>query len=698
MSITLKKDVWKVKDPSTGNYRGAAILSTTLPEDAAQIIEDTEDLLDIEQARATGIIEDTEEQMDAIVADIDDQLNNTTDGIIPVAQGIVNTLQTQQTALITAIDSALQGGTDDTLTQADWAADAKAVGDALKADLAAEYVDTGKAYAVGDYCLHNNALYRCTTAIGSAGEAWTAGHWAQVPVGDELVDLRSAISDVEEIVRGETERYTKLSVTDHVTVSDTHEITFEQGDVLNFLVDYEDSANVSNNRYSILVYNGTTFITEIRQTLGTVLTWKATSNVTKITFYIQLISAVTTPYKMSSFVNVSDGLVEEVKLIKEDIQDIFPITNLIDTNDPDYEENKAVKSSTGETTSSVYFDATGFIKLKPNTKYYIGGLYLTDFFAFFNNDKSAVITAPTMHVVPSLIYSESNYHGWFETGNDVCYFRGSINKNYLSSAYLSEYYDEYRVRTQDCVVVSPSFNNLVNDYMGKNVLIIGDSISTGSSSARLNSNMPSYASYEKWVDDLINIGYLPSETTYNCSQHATGFVAKAGSASWIDHSDFLNRIKYFENQGTWTPSEIDIVIIFGGINDQGTNIPIGADETDGTVYFTPAVKDLFDYLLNNYTQARICVFLPTLANRDGGSDTVAKVHQYTDVIKEEAKNRALPLLDLTDGSGFYPFNTAFKNTWTYKVNGTTPDGLHPNQDYQELYLAPMIKHFLDGMM
>ena len=35
MSITLKKDQWKVKDPSTGTYRGSAIFSTTLPEDAA---------------------------------------------------------------------------------------------------------------------------------------------------------------------------------------------------------------------------------------------------------------------------------------------------------------------------------------------------------------------------------------------------------------------------------------------------------------------------------------------------------------------------------------------------------------------------------------------------------------------------------------------------------------------------------------
>ena len=35
MPLTLKKDAWNVRDPASGSYRGAAILSTTLPEDAA---------------------------------------------------------------------------------------------------------------------------------------------------------------------------------------------------------------------------------------------------------------------------------------------------------------------------------------------------------------------------------------------------------------------------------------------------------------------------------------------------------------------------------------------------------------------------------------------------------------------------------------------------------------------------------------
>lgn len=48
---------------------------------------------------------------------------------------------------------------------------------------------TSSAYAVGAYCIYQGNLYRCTTAIGSGGEAWTAGHWSQVSVGEEITSL-----------------------------------------------------------------------------------------------------------------------------------------------------------------------------------------------------------------------------------------------------------------------------------------------------------------------------------------------------------------------------------------------------------------------------------------------------------------------------------------------------------------------------
>lgn len=66
----------------------------------------------------------------------------------------------------------------------------------LQGSMAAAY-STSATYAVGDYCIYDGQLYRCTTAITTA-EAWTSGHWSAVALGDDTRDLRSAINSHEE--------------------------------------------------------------------------------------------------------------------------------------------------------------------------------------------------------------------------------------------------------------------------------------------------------------------------------------------------------------------------------------------------------------------------------------------------------------------------------------------------------------------
>lgn len=58
-------------------------------------------------------------------------------------------------------------------------------------NIADEY-SASSTYAVGDYCIYDGQLYRCTTAITTA-EAWTAAHWTMVTVGEELTDLKGDI-------------------------------------------------------------------------------------------------------------------------------------------------------------------------------------------------------------------------------------------------------------------------------------------------------------------------------------------------------------------------------------------------------------------------------------------------------------------------------------------------------------------------
>lgn len=66
---------------------------------------------------------------------------------------------------------------------------------AVEQNIAPAY-STSSTYAVGDYVLYNNALYRCTTAIATA-EAWTAAHWTAVNVGSELTDYKEDNSQLE---------------------------------------------------------------------------------------------------------------------------------------------------------------------------------------------------------------------------------------------------------------------------------------------------------------------------------------------------------------------------------------------------------------------------------------------------------------------------------------------------------------------
>lgn len=58
------------------------------------------------------------------------------------------------------------------------------------AGVTASAYSSSSTYAVGDYVIHNSNLYRCTTAITTA-ESFTAAHWTQVVLGDDVSDLKS---------------------------------------------------------------------------------------------------------------------------------------------------------------------------------------------------------------------------------------------------------------------------------------------------------------------------------------------------------------------------------------------------------------------------------------------------------------------------------------------------------------------------
>ena len=52
--------------------------------------------------------------------------------------------------------------------------------------------DEQKPYSVGEFCLYDGAIYKCTTAI-VAGEKWNADHWEAISIVGELEQILTNI-------------------------------------------------------------------------------------------------------------------------------------------------------------------------------------------------------------------------------------------------------------------------------------------------------------------------------------------------------------------------------------------------------------------------------------------------------------------------------------------------------------------------
>ena len=103
-------------------------------------------------------------------------------------------------------------------------------------NLAADY-SSSKTYSVGEYCIYNGSLYRCTTAITTA-ESWTAAHWTAAAVGNDLADFKRFSSDYNPTIT--PDKYVKYTSGDVLSISDNPmpsvvEFAVSEGMVINYL-------------------------------------------------------------------------------------------------------------------------------------------------------------------------------------------------------------------------------------------------------------------------------------------------------------------------------------------------------------------------------------------------------------------------------------------------------------------------------
>jgi hypothetical protein len=61
--------------------------------------------------------------------------------------------------------------------------------------LADTYDPDNGTYEVGQYVLEDGAMYRCISEINTP-ETWTAAHWTEINIGDELFSLQGSINQL----------------------------------------------------------------------------------------------------------------------------------------------------------------------------------------------------------------------------------------------------------------------------------------------------------------------------------------------------------------------------------------------------------------------------------------------------------------------------------------------------------------------
>ena len=367
------------------------------------------------------------------------------------------------------------------------------------------------------------------------------------------------------------------------------------------------------------------------------------------------------------------NLLAELKKSTNEIQDCIGSMDFLNLfNKNTCEIGKAIVSGENTVVSNSDLMVTDYIALKANTIYYANNVLLGGNYAFYDRSKN-YLSSPDVTISTSSSYN--NRKGCIITGSQEVYLRLTT---YCSAdrSYVSEFCDHYveygkKITMEEKIALSSKAR-----LNGNLPLVLGDSISTDS-----------YGNYKKWVTMLMEDGFLPP-TTNNSSHHATGFVATYNGDTTLR---FYDRMAAIENKGSY-----DFVVVFGGINDYIQGIPMGgeSDTADPETYFKPAVDRFFRYLVEQFPNARICVLLP-LRTYNIYKNTVGHYQQeYSSYIGEVAKSYCLPILNLTEESGFCPFLDSFKEKWTLVPEGYGPDGVHPTEEYSRRFLAPMIREFL----
>ena len=486
----------------------------------------------------------------------------------------------------------------------------------LMADIAPTYSDTA-VYPVGSYVYYNGDLYRCTTAITTA-ESWTAGHWTQAVLGNDVAYLKDAFNDVSPVYDSSYFLSWQIGKTINGSGQETTGVGFALSSKKNVY-----SETVVMNRSSDKGYNSknATFYVHEYDSTGTwkrrtllksgqtkkinddckqiqivygYLSAESVTMTTEILSQYFCVSIIPKYASNSDFENISTIMADEIDSIKDITIDICK--NMM---------NPALLTITGQYYSSgngSHDDNAGFksfssvIPVKPGTTY----TYSVDG------------TAGRMATCVQLDAEGNKTGGGYNV--DSPFTTEANTASLLISLYVADTDDDYQLEegskpTSFVSYYAPRIRSS-SDLEGKKICAFGDSLAAGD-----NGDM----SARTWIDILCDyFGAVPynrgiggscvtSENGSGVARTAYSYINSAGEAGEIrlayttqkTFEDYPTEINPCMNQTDRTntiPTDTDIVIVVAGTNDIGSTT--GAD-------FQTAYETMLSHIITRVPNARI---------------------------------------------------------------------------------------------
>lgn len=105
------------------------------------------------------------------------------------------------------------------------------------------------AYAVNAECIHSGYVWKCTTAIGSGGEAWNASHWA-------LTTLTGMVSSFPVYIKAKYNKTTHLATLVADTTSPSYLV---RSSITHGLPEEDPNAGLSANEFYIYIFVGRSY-------------------------------------------------------------------------------------------------------------------------------------------------------------------------------------------------------------------------------------------------------------------------------------------------------------------------------------------------------------------------------------------------------------------------------------------------------